>query len=222
MKPGSIVRFRNRDWGVLPGEDSEAVLLRPLAGTTDDVVAVHRTLSELLSFTLSSEGTNPSQFPLPDADRGADAQRVQLLWQAAQLLLREGAAPFRSLGRISVQPRTYQLVPLTMALGLDPVRLLIAGDVRVGKTVEAGLIVRELWDRGEVRRLAVLCPPYLCDWWQKELEEKFHLEALVIGSATIGRLERDVPRGARSTSTTPCRSSASTSSSTRGSTRPSC
>lgn len=57
--------------------------------------------------------------------------------------------------------RTHQLVPLMMALRLDPVRLLIADDV-VGKTIEAGLILRELLDRGEVRRFAVLCPPYLC------------------------------------------------------------
>jgi SNF2 family DNA or RNA helicase len=55
-----------------------------------------------------------------------------------------------------------------MALRLDPVRLLIADDVGVGKTIEAGLIARELWERGEVRRIAVLCPPYLCDQWQKE------------------------------------------------------
>jgi len=72
------------------------------------------------------------------------------------------AAPFRSFFRISVRPRTYQLVPLMMALRLDPVRLLIADDVGVGKTIEAGLILRELLDRGEVRRFAVLCPPYLC------------------------------------------------------------
>lgn len=50
-----------------------------------------------------------------------------------------------------------------MALRLQPVRMLIADDVGVGKTIEALLIARELWDRGEIRRLAVLCPPYLCD-----------------------------------------------------------
>jgi len=54
-------------------------------------------------------------------------------------------------------PRPYQLVPLLMALKLDPVRLLIADDVGIGETVEACLIGRELLDRGEVRRLAVLC-----------------------------------------------------------------
>jgi superfamily II DNA or RNA helicase len=195
MTPGSIVRFRNRDWVVLPAKDPEVLLLRPLTGTIDDVVAAHRTLCDLLGYALPFERISPSQFPLPDLDRIAEAQSVHLLWQAARLLLREGATPFRSLGRISVRPRTYQLVPLMMALRLDPVRLLIADDVGVGKTVEAALIARELWDRGEIRRMAVLCPLYLCDQWQKELEENFHLEAVVIGPGTIGSLERSTPHG---------------------------
>lgn len=195
MNPGAIVRFRNRDWVLLPADSDEVFLLRPLTGTSDEVVAVHRTLAGLLGYTLPTERLSPSAFPLPTADSVGDARSVRLLWQAARLLLREGAAPFRSFGRISVRPRTYQLVPLMMALRLDPVRLLIADDVGVGKTIEAGLILRELLDRGEVRRFAVLCPPYLCYQWQKELAEKFHLDAVVIGSDTIGRLERTVPPG---------------------------
>ncbi len=195
MNPGSIVRFRNRDWVLLPADNDDLLLLRPLTGTSDEVVAVHRRLSDLLAYTLPAERVAPSEFPPPTADSLGDGRSVRLLWQAARLLLREGAAPFRSFGRISVRPRTYQLVPLMMALRLDPVRLLIADDVGVGKTIEAGLILREMLDRGEIRRFAVLCPPYLCYQWQKELAEKFHLDAVVIGSDTIGRLERTVPPG---------------------------
>lgn len=194
VRPGSIVRFRNRDWVLLPSANDEVVRLRPLTGTTDDVVEAHRVLCELVQYDLASESISPSQFPLPSADAVADAQSLHLLWQAARLLLREGATPFRSLGRVSVRPRTYQLVPLMMALRLDPVRLLIADDVGVGKTIEAGLILRELWDRGEISRFAVLCPPYLCDQWEKELREKFHFEVVVIGSGTISQLERRLPR----------------------------
>ena len=109
------------------------------------------------------------------------------------LTLREGAAPFRSLGRISIRPRSYQFVPLLMALRLDPVRLLIADDVGVGKTIEALLIARELLDRGEIRRLCVVCPPSLCEQWQSELAEKFNLDAVVIRSGTVGQLERRKP-----------------------------
>lgn len=77
-----------------------------------------------------------------------------------------------------------------MALRLDPIRMLIADDVGVGKTIEALLIAREMLDRGEIKRLCVLCPPYLCDQWQKELAEKFNLDAVVIRSGTVNQLER--------------------------------
>ena len=86
----------------------------------------------------------------------------------------------------------YQLVPLLMALRLDPVRLLIADDVGIGKTVEAGLIARELLDRGEVRRMAVLCPPHLAEQWQAELRDKFHIDAELILPGTVSRLERGI------------------------------
>ena len=57
------------------------------------------------------------------------------------------------------------------------------------------LIVRELLDRGEIRRLTVLCPPHLAEQWQKELAQKFHIEAELVLSSTIQRLERDLPVG---------------------------
>ena len=49
---------------------------------------------------------------------------------------------------------------MIMALRLDVVRMLIAADVGVGKTIEAGLIASELLARGDARRLCVLCPPH--------------------------------------------------------------
>jgi len=151
MQPGAIVRFRNRDWVLIAVED-EVLRLRPLTGTSDEALAVHRRLCDLLGYTLPTERVEPSRFPLPDARQVADVQSVRLLWQAARLLLREGATPFRSLGRISVRPRTDQLVPLMMALRLDPVRLLIADDVGVGKTVEAAFSLEREVGNGSVVR----------------------------------------------------------------------
>ena len=166
MQPGNIVRFRDRDWVLLPGDDADIYRLRPLTGITDEVVAVHKSLMALIRYALLEENIRPSQFPVPSPDDLSDAASAHLLWQAARLTLREGAAPLRSLSRISIRPRVYQFVPLLMALRLGPVRLFIADDVGVGKTIEALLVARELIDRGEVRRLAVLCPPYLCDQWE--------------------------------------------------------
>jgi superfamily II DNA or RNA helicase len=195
MQPGSIVRCRNREWVVLPADSEEIVVLRPLTGTPEDAVCIHRHLMNLVGGTLPFERVEPTAFPWPSGDHPADATSTLLLWQAARLILREGATPFRSLGRLSIRPRVYQFVPLLMALRLDPVRLLIADDVGVGKTIEALLIARELLDRGEIRRLCVLCPPYLCEQWASELAEKFNLEPVVIRSGTVGQLERKTPVG---------------------------
>ncbi len=193
ISPGSIVRFRNREWVLLPSEQSELVKLRPLTGAVDETIAVHLRLSDIVAYSFPEERIQSASFPLPSPGDLSDATSAHLLWQAARLMLREGATPFRSLGRISIRPRVYQFVPLLMALRLDPVRLFIADDVGVGKTIEALLIARELIDRNEVRRLAVLCPPYLCDQWEKELREKFNLDAVIIRSSTISRLERQKP-----------------------------
>ncbi len=195
MHPGSIVRCRNREWVVMPADTDEDIVLRPLTGTPDDVVHIHRQLMNLVSGALPFERITPASFPLPTAGDVSDATSAHLLWQAARLTLREGATPFRSLGRISIRPRTYQFVPLLMALRLNPVRLFIADDVGVGKTIEALLVARELLDRGEIRRFCVLCPPYLCEQWAREMAEKFNLEPVVIRSGTVGQLERRTPAG---------------------------
>ncbi|GIV18247.1 MAG: helicase [Armatimonadota bacterium] len=193
MTPGTIVRLRGRDWVLLPNTDETLILLRPLTGATEEVVAVHRELTNLIGYELPQERITPSAFPPPDPADVQDAAAVHLFWQAARLTLRDGAAPLRSLGRISIRPRNYQFVPLLMALKLHPVRLLIADDVGTGKTAEALLIAKELMERGEIRRMCVLCPPYLCEQWQRELQEKFNMEAVVIRSGTIAQLERAIP-----------------------------
>lgn len=134
-----------------------------------------------------------AEFALPDPDRPGDFHASRRLRDAVRLGFRASAGPFRSFARISVEPRPYQLVPLLMALRLDPVRLLLADDVGIGKTVEAGLIARELLDRGEITSFTVLCPPHLAEQWQSELRDKFHIEAVVVLPGTVARLERGHP-----------------------------
>lgn len=196
MQIGSLVRYRERDWVVLASDDPNQICLRPIGGSVRETCRVYLPLSTLLGYTFEHEHIKTSQFPLPEPHAAQDHAAVRLLIESARLLLREGAAPFRSLGHVSVRPRPYQFVPLVMALRLDTARLLIADDVGVGKTIEAGLIARELLERGEIRRVVVLCPPYLCDQWQKELAEKFHIDAVVVRSGTVARLERQAaPKG---------------------------
>jgi superfamily II DNA or RNA helicase len=134
-----------------------------------------------------------ASFPKPDPSQKAGHDAALLLRDALVLSLRRGAGPFRSFGQIAIEPRAYQLVPLLMALKLDPVRLLIADDVGIGKTIEAALIVRELLDRGDVERFTVLCPPHLVDQWVTELEGRFHLRPMAVTAASAARLERNLP-----------------------------
>jgi SNF2 family DNA or RNA helicase len=136
----------------------------------------------------------PLPFSPPEPEQAGDAAGSLLLFNAARLSLRSGATPFRSLGRLSVTPRPYQFVPLIMALRHEQVRLLIADDVGVGKTIEAAMIARELLDRGLAKRLGVICPAHLCDQWEAELREKFGLDPAVIQPSRIARLERNLPR----------------------------
>ncbi|GAB6940611.1 helicase-related protein [Thermus brockianus] len=191
---GSLVRYRGRNW-VVVDRQGEFLHLRPLAASEGGLVPVHRGLMEALRDLLPHEALTPSQFPAPSPEKPGSYQTFSLFAQGAQLLLRDGVAPLRSLGRVGVRPRPYQLVPLLMALRLDPVRLLIADDVGVGKTVEAGLIARELLDRKLARRLAVLVPPHLIEQWVEELRTKFALDPVVVSSGSLARLEREVPPG---------------------------
>ena len=113
-----------------------------------------------------------------------------MLGEALRLSLRRGAGPFRSAARVAFDPRAYQLVPLLMALRQQIIRLMIADDVRIGKTIEAGLILRELVDRGEIDRFAVLCPPHLVEQWTGKLHSKFDLDAIAVTAASAAQLER--------------------------------
>ncbi len=182
FKPGDLVRARHREWVVLPEPRDNLLKLRPLGGAEDDATLIY--------LPLEPEAPVPATFDLPNPDAPGPQQAALLLRDALRLKLRAGAGPFRSFGNLNVEPRAYQLVPLLMALKLDTIRLLVADDVGIGKTIEAGLIARELLDRGEIERLSVICPPHLCEQWQRELAEKFAIDAEVVRTGTATRLER--------------------------------
>lgn len=184
-KAGTLVQARGREWVVLPDSTETLLMARPVGGLDEEITGILPSIEPVTSTT----------FPLPSREDLGDFASGLLLRDAARLSTRAAAGPFRSFGRIAAEPRPYQLVPLMMALKLDPIRLLIADDVGIGKTIEAALVARELLDRGEIRRMVVLCPPHLAEQWQRELTEKFHIEAELILSSTIQRLERDLPIG---------------------------
>ncbi len=179
---GSLVRARGREWVVLPDSTEDFLIVRPLDGADLEITGIAPPeLAEVESAT----------FTPPDPGFLGDHRSCWLLRDAVRIRSRAGAGPFRSFSRIGFEPRPYQLVPLMMALRQDPTRLLIADDVGIGKTIEAGLIARELLDRGEISRFTVLAPSHLlAEQWQRELAQKFHLEAELVLPSTVARLER--------------------------------
>jgi Helicase conserved C-terminal domain/SNF2-related domain len=187
FSPGTLVSARGREWMVLAGSTAEALRVRPISGSEDD--------QTLIYLPLEPEVVREARFPVPDVRQLGGHDSALLLRDALLLSLRRGAGPFRSFGQIAVEPRAYQLVPLLMALKLDPVRLLIADDVGVGKTIEAALILREMLDRGDIERSVVLCPPHLVEQWVTEIEARFNLQAVAVTASSAKRLERAIPPG---------------------------
>ena len=185
-QPGSLVRLRNRDWVVMPSADRDLLMVKPLGGTEDETTGIY------LPLQLADETPVITEFPYPAVRDIGNFSSAKILYNATRLSFRNVAGPFRSLGKLSFRPKSYQLVPLIMALKQEVVRLLIADDVGVGKTIEALIIVRELLDRGEIKSFAVVCPPHLCDQWQKEIKDKFSMDAVIVRSSTAAQLDRKI------------------------------
>jgi superfamily II DNA or RNA helicase len=182
--PGKLISLRGREWIVLPSEDDDILLVKPLGGSDDEITGIY------LPLDAPEDRWEEATFPEPGLDDINDFETAKLLFDASRLSFRHVAGPFRSMGKLSFRPRSYQVVPLVMALKQEVVRLLIADDVGIGKTVEALIILKEMMERAEVRRFAVICLPHLCEQWQQELKDKLDIEAEIIRSSTISSIER--------------------------------
>lgn len=95
-------------------------------------------------------------------------------------------APFWS----GVNVEAYQLEPLRRALGAPRANLLLADDVGLGKTIEAGLVIQELFLRHRARTAVIVCPPSLALKWQDEMREKFGLEFTIVNSELMAQVRR--------------------------------
>ena len=98
---------------------------------------------------------------------------------------------FQSPFRAGIEVMAYQLEPLRKALLLPRVNLFIADDVGLGKTIEAGLILRELLIRQKVRRVVVAAPPSMLLQWRDELESRFGLSFVIFDRDYVARIRRE-------------------------------
>lgn len=187
LQIGDLVHARGREWIVLGKPTEDLLRVRPLSGSEEDAI--------LIAPKLERQPVREASFQLPEANQLDTQDAARLLTDALRLSLRRGAGPFRSAAHLGVEPRAYQLVPLLMALRLEVKRMLIADDVGIGKTIEAGMILREMLDRGEIDSFTVLCPPHLVDQWIGELAEKFDIDAVAVTSARARSLEQGIALG---------------------------
>ena len=96
-------------------------------------------------------------------------------------------APFRA----GIAIEDYQLEPVTRALTMPRVNLLVADDVGLGKTIEAGLVIQEMLLRQRARRVMVVCPAPLTVKWQEEMATRFGLEFHIVDTAEVRRVRRE-------------------------------
>lgn len=185
IKQGQIIKMRNRLWRVDEFSGQEFVAT-PINGNSGD----KRT------FLAELENIQKADLEPVSAELMGDFTNQQLLLRAYRFSLLHGSAPFLSLQRSSVVPYNYQMVPLVLALEKPTCRLLLADDVGLGKTIEAGLIISELVQRGNIKRILILTPANLKEQWKDSLDYFFHIDSKIISSFTQKEYEKELPAGA--------------------------
>lgn len=172
----------------LSGEPTKANHLIKLSSVEDDGLGEElQVIWELEPGTTVHEKStlpNPDSFDHPKRLQAfLDAVRWGAVSQADDKALQ---SPFRS----GIEVDEYQLDPVVRALSMPRVNLLIADDVGLGKTIEAGLVVQEMILRHRVRTVLIVCPSSLQVQWQEEMRDKFGLEFRIIDSEAISNLRR--------------------------------
>ncbi len=92
----------------------------------------------------------------------------------------------------AIYPEAYQLVPVLRALDMPRVALLLADAVGLGKTIQAGMVLRELMLRRRIRRILVICPAALRTQWRDEMQDKFALPFEVVDRPQTLKLQKEL------------------------------
>ena len=98
---------------------------------------------------------------------------------------------FQSPFRAGIKIDAYQMEPLRKALRLPRVNLFIADDTGLGKTIEAGLIARELLLRKKAKTVVVAAPASVLEQWKAEMEERFGLIFVILDRAYLTRVRQE-------------------------------
>ena len=194
LKHGAVVRCRTRRYLVEdvqaplePGADTVVVL----ACMEDDAIGSRLTVfrEREIDFEVLGESSWGAV-----AQRGFDQPRQfsaylnTLRWNCVTAT---DAELFQAPYRAGIDVKAYQLEPLRKALLMPRVGLFIADDVGLGKTIEAGLILREMLLRQRIRRVVISCPPSVLRQWQEEMVSRFGLAFTVMDRAYLAKVRQE-------------------------------
>ena len=202
-EPGQVVNVRGATWAVteIQAQGSPRALAGEDQGGLAHVVRLQSLEEDQLGYELAvvweleaghtlapdqglPETISPDRFDDPNTLAAfVDAVRWGAVTSADD---RSFQAPFRSGANVEA----YQLEPLRRALQSARTNLLLADDVGLGKTIEAGLVIQELLLRHRARSVIVVCPPSLQLKWQDEMREKFGLHFEIVNSDLMARVLR--------------------------------
>jgi len=190
---GELVHLRSRTWlveEVLDGKPGESPLIR-LACADDDAQGQELSVYweyELDRRILEQEAWDDLASKGFDAPPQFSAFLHTLRWNCVTATDPNlFQAPFRA----GIKIDAYQMEPLGKALRLPRVNLFIADDTGLGKTIEAGLIARELLLRKKAKTIVVSAPPSVLEQWQAELEDRFGLAFEILDRLYLTKVRRE-------------------------------
>lgn len=203
-EPGQLARVRGRMWvvGDVVRDAQAAIDGRPvqhlvsLVSVEDD--ATGEELDVIWEIEPGTAVVERAELPSIAPDKLDDPAELEAFLDAVRWGAVTSAdqralqAPFRS----GIVLEDYQLEPVVRALRMPRTTLLIADDVGLGKTIEAGLVVQELLLRHRARTALVVCPASLQVQWRDEMREKFGLEFRIVDRELLGQLRRSRGVGA--------------------------
>jgi hypothetical protein len=190
---GQLVSVRARNWivtdvaaSLLPADPLHLGVERPqhlltLASIEDD--ALGEEIQVIWEIEPGATLVDTVALPTPtgfDPPAQLDAFLDAVRWGASSTAdIRTIHAPFRA----GIDIEDYQLDPVVRALQMPRVNLLIADDVGLGKTIEAGMVALELLIRHRARKMLIVCPASLQVQWSEQMREKFGLDFRIVDSA---------------------------------------
>lgn len=190
-QPGSVIELRSATWKVLGASTLKLgyseLHCRGLSGLVRDKEARFVWNLEKDARVLDPTGVHL----VPDTSSGLSDTKLHL-----EAAFRHTPTTTRrpiTLGRAAIDDLTFQHLPVERALAQDRVRLLIADDVGLGKTLEAGLIASELALRGRANRILVVTTRAMLTQFQKEFWTRFSIPLARLDSAAIRRMRNRIP-----------------------------